>query len=1156
MLTNKKSFVRILALVMALLMTAAIFAGCKDKNADEIAGLKDQLAAQDQANKDLQDEINKSNQEQQEALGKLEDILNDLKDQNSKADSEIKDSIDKVDDRIDGYHGTTVDTKEPIIKDDHNEVTNKVLTEEKLAAYSELITLYTKDRADWYTAANYAKLAKIFEEASYELYRATTAEGVDQIIAEASAAAAAIDNIVSDAAKVQALIDAFGNVETEIFTTNDDKVEAARAAFDNWVKAYEIRFFVKNGCQAIKYNAKNELIVKGNEKALVDFARKITNNLVYININDNTNSLLYAEAKVAALYQYAEDAIKNEMIAQLIISGGKTTAEATAIVDVLFDENATQVNLNDAIKNYKAVTTLVEKYGVTYEECKNNGKLIEDAYYAYRVFWNANGGDDTPISGAPSETLLTGEQFVKLYVLTLYNGELSEYQNTVKDYLYNKVIEFFMNKGNTSEIKTQNADWANYLSFNASYTLGYNADGTQSVYGVTDAVTFAVEDSYIQLYVNGTAAGTVKADGVQILKDFNRVAAKAATSIFALDYDKDFKGNKSLDDAYVAIDQIIVKSIVEMTQVYYNDVVYPVILDNLSTLDAGLEAAYKTNNTNSYDNAFYANVSKLIVDAKKYLQAFTVWSYDELNNIYSYNADTKVEINNIEDQQMFIVNKDTATNTVFDSISLYTGDAKGNNSAMKTVLEKFEYALRWENAVDFYNKMENINDAVWFYELKCDYVDALNAIAGNGAKFNSDDAKTEGSIGLLGADYYTTIQDYMGKTSNKYNLKQATIFAAVDAPRAEAVKAIMALEFMNYDTAEALYTIDSYQAKNTGKKAEALYYDANGNIKTSASKNTALNVIVDREIVATNAIIDAFANGANNVIKAFADLAREKVKSNVSDGKALYEKNYSFGDKDPVGVFLENDMDAYIEYLNSLTGLSAITAFKAINFSLVDDRIEAKGTVQDLTGYVYQEVKDAKGTVTARMPHVTAIADVEAVAGIGATTEDGYYNDLATTQLDAFFALSAQGACDGLEAVRELAYEKDDVLRVDLPALKAAYLGTWNATKGEWTVAPKYTYDLNTLRTQVYLDQFNAAYDRIEDAVADVNFVDYIEELGFGNEASALTAAKADLIAIATQADNATVAYDEADDMSLAIAYIRYYKVGQYDWAAYNKAVN
>ena len=1177
MLTNKKSFVRILALVMALLMTVAIFAGCKDKSADEIDAIKQQLAEQEAANKKAQEEAANASKEQEEALKNIEDLLNDLKEQEDKANSEIKESVDKVNDRVDGYHNVTtapVVTEEPIIKEEHESITQKVLTEEKLAAYSELITLYTKDRADWYTAANFAKLAKIFEEASFELYRATTADGVDQVIAEASAAAAAIDSIVSDAAKVQALIDAFGNVETEIFTTNDDKVEAARAAFDNWVKTYEIRFFVKNGCTAIKYNAKNELVIAGNEKALVDFARKITNNLVYININDNTNSLLYAEAKVAALYDYAEEAIKNEMIAQLIISGDLTQAKAAAVVEVLFDEDATQVELNAALDQYKSVLAIVDRWGVTYADCKANGKLIEDAYFAYRVFWNANGGDDTPISGAPAAALLTGEQFVKLYVLTLYNGELSEYQNTVKDYLYDKVIEYFMNVKNSSDIKVATG-WKNFLQFSQDYTLGYNEQGAAVVAKVSNAATFAVEKDAIVLYDEaGAPIYSIPADGVKIEKDFNRVAAKAATAIFALDYDKDFKGNKSLDDAYVAIDQIIVEAICELAQVYYDDVVVPVLLDEINMYDDFLKEYYtdadkrvaRNNDTyRAHDAAFYANLTKLFADMRAAVKAFKVNTYEELNQIAWISEDGKIEIFNLKDQQMFEVKKDDQG--TFDSISLYTGDKNGNNSALKTILAKFAKAME-NNAVVYHTKWNNLQSAIAFHELKVDYAEAIDAIAGDGATFKSDDTLEKGKIGLLGADYYYTIQEYMGKTSGKYNLKQAAIYAAVDAPRKAAVNAIFALEYMNYETAEPIYTIESYQAKNVGKKAEALYYDKDGKVTKTADKNTALTVIVDRDVVAQNAIINTFATGADAIVKAFADLARAKVQANVSEGKALYEANYSFGKDDPAGVYLEKDMDAYIEYLNSLTGLAGITAFKAVDFSLVDDRIALDLFVQTLAGYTYQEVKNTKGEIVARMPHITAVdKTVDEITGTGATTEGGYYRDLATKQLDAFFTLDAKGACKGLESVRELAYLKDTVLRVELPALKIELLGEWDATTKDWKViyegifavdklTPALPYEMGTLRTQVYLNQFNACYDRIVAAVEAVNYVDFAKELGFNDQDEALADAYAAVLAILAQAENSTVVYDEPDDMSLIIAYYRYYAINQYDWAEYNKNIN
>ena len=75
----------------------------------------------------------------------------------------------------------------------------------------------------------------------------------------AATKAAQVDSIASDAAKVQALIAAFGDVPTEIFTTNEDKVIAAREAFDAWVAKYEKCFFAKNGYQFVR-DAKGNIV--------------------------------------------------------------------------------------------------------------------------------------------------------------------------------------------------------------------------------------------------------------------------------------------------------------------------------------------------------------------------------------------------------------------------------------------------------------------------------------------------------------------------------------------------------------------------------------------------------------------------------------------------------------------------------------------------------------------------------------------------------------------------------------------------------------------------------------------------------------------------------------------------------------------------------
>ena len=292
---------------------------------------------------------------------------------------------------------------------------------------TELRNNFLVTRASLYTEANYYELTNIFNNASYEIRRLTTADGIERLLAETESKANAVPNIVSDAAAIQALIADFGDVPSTLFTASNYKVEAAREAFNKWVIGYSNSFFIKNGFTFV-YDADGKIdISRTGERKIVDFATEQTNNQIYININYNTNSLLYAEAKMDALFDYAKDAIYNEMVAQLIISGGKTESEATAIVDILFDANATSSAMNKALSEYKSVKNLVEKSAPTYSECEKYAQLIEDCNEVYITFYNANGGDDSPISYVDNDgnVLLTGEQFVKLYVRCLHNGEPS-----------------------------------------------------------------------------------------------------------------------------------------------------------------------------------------------------------------------------------------------------------------------------------------------------------------------------------------------------------------------------------------------------------------------------------------------------------------------------------------------------------------------------------------------------------------------------------------------------------------------------------------------------------------------------------------------------------------------------------------------------------
>ena len=1144
---NKKTYIRLFALIMALMMTVAVFAGCNNQEAIDEANANAEAAqnAADEAKK-AADSLAQAAKDLADQLAAAQDKINEQQSQIDKAQSDAN----AAQSGVDSWHGDHVTTAKPA-------VTEPAISEKPwidytnnadLKAFTDLKNKYLVLIADWYTAENFAALNKIFEDAAFEIYRAVDATGLEQIINDAATKAAQVDSIASDAAKVQALIAAFGDVPTEIFTTNEDKVIAAREAFDAWVAKYEKCFFAKNGYQFVR-DAKGNIVTTGLnngkiiERDIVDFAKKYTDNALDINVNTNTNSLLYAEAKIAALYLYAEDAIKAEMVAQLMISGGLTENAAADVVEVLFDETETQVNINAALAQYKSVLSIVDKYGVTYAECKANGARIQSAYEVYRIFWNANGGDDTPISGAAGSDLLTGEEFVKLYVLTLYNGELSLYENTVKDYLYNKVVAYFLNQNNTSEIATETG-WTNYLTFFADAALGYAANGAEVIADVNTPYTFAVEFDRIDVYENGVKIDSIPADGVQIEKDFNRVAATAATKIFALDYDKDFKGNKSLEDAYIVIDQYIVEAITELTQVYYDDVVVPYITNLLNDLDESLKAeyAYTTGNPNgrvdayyyAYDNAFYANASKLIAIAKKAVASYKTCTYEELNAI----ANEEKKIKNIEDQSMFTVNLD-AQNTLDknNAVELYSAD----DAAMETVLAYFNATMETV-CTDLWTRLYDLDGAIDFHEYKIDVAEKLDTLVGI-ATIDKDDKITWTVTGALMSDYADDAKNVLGKSYTN-----AATYNAISGTRTASRNAIMAVEYMNYDEATPLFTFATYQAANS--KGEALYYTSAEAINKTAKDNKALNIIVDRDVVAQNALIELFADGADAALKAFADLVRAQIQANVTDGINLYEKNYSFGQIDPTGVYLEKDMREYVDYLNSLTNLAAIDAYTTSKFSLVNNVVGvANLTELQAAGYVLQTVNAKNKDYLAHI--VTIDKTLDEITGIGASYEFGWYDQMAKAQLDKYFALTSAVAYKGLEDCRQLSYYKDNILNgtkgTTMPVLLASYKGAWDAAKGTWTVAPKagYEYDMAAKRTELYLVRLDEVYTAICDKIAAITLL----SKGINGD---LATAYAAIDAIVAQADNATVQLNTADDFSLAIAYTRYYKVNAYDWVQYN----
>lgn len=1227
---NKKTYIRLLALVMALMMTVAVFAGCNNQEAIDEANAnaqnaqnaadeaKKQAESLAQAAKDLADQLSAA----QDKINQQDQAIKDAQAEASKA----QDAANNAQQAVTSWHDPANTTKAPettasIAKDPYVDATNNA----NLKAFTDLKNEYLILKRNWYTSVNYAALNKIFEDAAFEIYRTVDGTGLDQIVAEATTAAANVPSIVSEAKAVQDKIDAFAPVESKVYTYTESLVIAAREAFDAWVNDYAVCFFTNTG-YTFACDTKGNIVtsrdpkaevVKGNvittvenygdiiDARIVNHATKHTNDAFKI----ETNNLLYAEAKLRNLYDDAEKAIKDAMAVDVVLrsNGAKTKAEAMAIVNVLYKDGATQVELNQALQDYEFVDSYIKKFGITYELCKKNGNIINEAYDLYKIFYNANDGHDEPMAGAAGKDLLTGREFVELYVKVLYVGQYAEYQNTIKDYLYNKIVPFFLNTNNKSVIddETVVADtlgWNDYLAIPVSYTAdSYDANGNKLVVVNTAVYTLGVNKDHIAVYdAAGNPTGAkIPADLAIIEREFNRIAAKYAEKILADDYWEDFKVNAvSLEEAYVAADKYIVQAVAELAQKYYDLVVFEFIESELKgALEKFEKYNYSTGISNrkdayyrAYDNAFYANVAKAFDLAIKAAYEFDVATYEALNTI----ADEKKGIENIEDQKMFTVTNDTQG--CFSGIALYVGDgdAKNNNSAMETVLKAFASSMA-DVTKDIFVRYDDIKDAEAFHELKVSVAEKLDAITGI-YELDSAKVKTENVKSLLIDNYGSNVATVLGK---KLADIQANIYTTISTPRNTARDAIMAVEYMNYDDATVLFAAEKYQANKTdNKESKPAYYNSKLEVNVTAKDNKALNIVADRDVVAAEALYNLFVNGAEEVLKAFTGIVRANIQSEVNTAIELYKTKYDFGGLDHVdqqGVYLEADMDKYTAYLQKLALFETLgTKFNLANFSLLRDNAEV-GTLADLEtlGYVKQELVDADGKVVDYLFHITKFdASVAEITGVGASTDKSWYDQLAKNELNKYFALTSAKAYAGLEDARELAYLKDNVINgvtvtggiESMPLVKAKFmaafdnkgvlvaaptatLGYYDAN-GNWVAEAVCDYEFNTLRTKQYLSEFEKTYTAICNKIAAINIIDLVDANKTTLE-DGLVYAKNEIAKIVKQAEVSKVqiagkdtpettddvygyAYNKTDDESLAMVYVRYYLVGQYEWIKYH----
>ncbi len=1051
MFNNKKLGIRLVAILMTLLMTVAIFAGCSDKDARAKAE-----AAQSQA-----DVANAAaaaaNAAAQSAADAAAALAAQLAAAQASADSakaaaeSAKDAAAAAQSGLSSYISGDNKPVTGVITNDEQKKVTDYINSTVLGELSQLKVKYLTVRYLWYTEANYNRIAKMFDDAYMDIYRATTIDGVKGVIAKLTTDVAAIQNIVSDAEAIQAQIKAFGDVDTDLFTTQATSVSNVRTAYSQWLLIYK-SYFQANGLKVDNYNS---TVANENSKAAID-------TYVLKTFGLDTVTLGYAESKIVTLKAYAKDTVS--------------------------------VAVYNAVKEIWNATD--------YSTIKTKSELIQNAYNLYKIFMTANGGDGSSIKTAEDKSLtpttLTGEQFVKQFVLVLYDNWFEQYK-TAAAALVNTLPDFFMNGTNPGMFETL----------------------AGSYLGIYD--TAAVTANYT---VN-LGAIAVKTSGDSTLKnEFNKVAVLNNAEFLNLTYSGSFKGTLSLEDAYLQVDNYVARAMAEMASLYYSKIAIASIQSNLASKKSEVDTYANSTDLvyKDFDKAF-ATEYKAAIDAYTSEIAKTAMkTYEELKattnieNIRVFAVDTQAagSVNDV---------KTTYNNAVLTMIT------KAMNEAVKSASS--EYALNVDNA----------NDLKAFYEFKKALCTNLTAYAASMDAWNdpiivkmSDVRVARGGSAITDAEANTL------KAANK----------AIDTSFRTAVMAL------KYDS----FSATTYQATNAKGKVLYYNKDTSDKALTTKDNapllngKNPLNVTVDKIVVAKNKVVSLYAEYADKMLKNTADLCRTQVSEYIDKTLATYNTNYA-GDSTVDKLNIKADIEKYVAYVKGMATLSTIGTFNPALYSLESDSIAEGISIDAIVADGYAlEVTDTNTYALHVADYYTA-----ATANYIATDDATSYAKRSDAKLTEYSNMVINKTVDAnLNNVRVLAFYKDEAI-VKLDSILASVKGTWDATKGEWVAgkAPLYTYDYYSSRKVMYLSEVDKVYTRLADAIKSVTMLD--EDVINKADPFAAAIAKIDSISILTgnPQDNEKASKSN-DDYSFKVAFARYYAVdvnaapfiAPYNWAAYN----
>lgn len=495
MLKNKFSVLKSIALALVLVMAVAVFAACGDKGDDSAVSsaleelskqayessveLSKQQSIQDASIKAAAEEQSKKLEEQSK---KLAEESKKASEEQAKKDAEASKKLSSVIASIDQSN-----------KDAATATTAPGAAEDLSTLMSELAELRAKYQyayADYYIGDNHAKVIKVLDLATYQLGNAKTLAAGKDILAQAKVDLAAIENAVTVANAFNAQVEALGDIEADVFTTAAEKVNAARKAYNKFVKDYT--------------------------------SAKVTSSawVKELGLAATVADLNKAELKLDALAEYIADSLEKDMGA-LYVASGKKVREPRDINGVI---TTTAVTYKFGANDSKSVDVAAN---TTY------AKLIASAYYKYQVLSAVNGGSTVDADLAidwenqldengkktgkvdadkPTE-FFTTEDLVEYYILPWAEGQFEVFKNTWLTALTTKAND------NTVEDKLLNND--------NKYMLASTKVGT---------VTIQKADLF---------------KGVNV--DTRDVVNAFEDELDALTFAKDFKASSTLEEANYAL---------------------------------------------------------------------------------------------------------------------------------------------------------------------------------------------------------------------------------------------------------------------------------------------------------------------------------------------------------------------------------------------------------------------------------------------------------------------------------------------------------------------------------------------------------------------------------------------------------------------------